>query len=313
MGKIKARLVSEKQIRTGHTAGPQYLTGLDIFGGMVTVPLFYVYPQGLNTEAMARSLAVTLRKYPLVARRMKKDRKGYPYIDADDAGVPFSVYDVDGPMPDYGPDYPTQKYVEQYYKRVYPWTIYKPDTALFSVKVFRFEDGGAIASLAPVHTLIDGSSIWMFMQDWSKVAQGLGEPDDIVERDYLLNLSKQLVGRSHPRNDVQVFGLGARLWLYARLLLQAARNKLAIHRIPPGYLAGLRDQFLKEYPDGPKVSEVDLITAQCLKVIAGLQDYRNDLCLGVVVDFRSSALWKFPGGCLGSRSGRSSVSFRRRN
>ncbi len=286
MEKIKARLVSTKPIRTGCTAGRHYLTGLDIFGGMVTVPLFYVYPQGLDPDVVARSLAITLKKYPMVAGRMKKDDEGYPYIAADDSGVPFSVYDVEGPLPDYGPDYPSQKFIGQFYNKVYPWTIYRPDTPLFDVKIFRFADGGAVATMAPVHCLIDGSSVWMFMQDWSRAARGLGEADDIVDRHYLLDLSQQFVETPYTRKEAQAYGLWQRLGLYARLLLQMARNRLAVHRIPPGHLAGLREVYMAEYPDGPRISDVDLLTAQCLKVIAGLQNYRRSLCVGVVVDFR---------------------------
>lgn len=294
MGKIRARLVSQKQVRTGCTAGRQYLTGPDIFGGMVTVPLFYVYPQGLDPEVVERSLAITLKKYPLVAGRMKKDDAGYPYIDADDSGVPFSVYDVDGPLPAYGPGNPIQKDAGRYYRKVFPWTIYKPDTALFSVRIFRFEDGGVVASLDPVHTLIDGSSVWMFMEDWSRAAQGLGEPEDIVERDFLLNLSKQHVGRPYNARFASSMGLWKRLGLYARLALQAASNKLEVHRIPAWYLAELREQFLQEYPGTPKISDVDLITARCLKEIARLQHYRRDLSLGIVVDFRFKRSLEIP-------------------
>ena len=202
---VNARLVSKKQIHTGQNTGRHYLTGLDIFGGLVTVPLFYLYPQGLDVALVERSLASTLKKYPLVAGRMKKDSDGYSYIDADDAGVPFEVYAAEGPLPAYGPDYPSQNDVRQYYQRVFPWTIYKPDTPVFSVRIYRFADGGAILSVAPVHTLIDGSSLWMFIQDWSRAALGQGEPDDIVERDYLLNLSKQCVGRPFREDCVGAY------------------------------------------------------------------------------------------------------------
>lgn len=286
MEKTTKRLVSKTTVHAGVKAGRHYLTGPDIFGGMVTVPLFYVYPQGLDSDAMERSLAITLRKYPLVSGRLKKDAEGYSYIDADDSGVPFSVYDVDGPMPEYGPDYLNQSFIGQYYDKVFPWNIYRPETPLFGVKVFRFADGSAICTMAPVHCLIDGSSVWMFVQDWSRVARGMGEPEDIVERDFLLDRSQQYTGHLYARNDVQLFSLWQRLWLYVRLALQAVRNRPEVHRIPACYLDRLRADYDKAYPDGPKVSDADLITALCLKVIAREQGYRRDLHVGVVVDFR---------------------------
>lgn len=313
MEKIRKRLVSQTQVRAGVRAGRQYLTGPDIFGGMITVPLFYVYPQGLDPEAMEQSLATVLKKYPLVAGRLKKDAEGYPYIDADDSGVPFEVYDVDGPMPDYGPDYPHQSFIGKYYDKVFPWTIYRPDTPLFGVKVFRFEDGGAICTMAPVHCLIDGSSIWMFVQDWARVACGLGEPDDIVERDFLLNRSQKYTSHLYARKDVQVFGLWERLGLYARLALQVMRNRLEIHRIPGRYLDELRASYDKACPEGPRVSDVDLLTAQCLKVIARVQGYRKDLHVGVVVDFRFKRGLEIPQRLFGVAIGQEERAFSARD
>ena len=294
MARIRKRLVSQTRVRAGVRAARQYLTGPDIFGGLVTVPLFYTYPQGLDTDAMVRSLAVTLSKYPLVAGRLRKDADGYPYIDPDDSGVPFEVYEVDGPMPAYGPRYRHQSFIGQYYDKVFPWTIYRPDTPLFAVKVFRFSDGGAICTMAPVHCLIDGSSVWMFVQDWSRVTRGQGDPEDIVERDFLLNRSQQYTDRLYARRDVQRFGVRQRLGLYVRLALQVLRNQLAVHRIPGHYLDRLRAAYDKAFPDGPGVSDVDLLTAQCLKVIARTRGYRTDLHVGVVVDFRFKRALEVP-------------------
>lgn len=313
MEKIRKRLVSQTQVRAGTTAGRQYLTGPDIFGGMVTVPLFYVYPQGLDTDAMERSLAITLRHYPLVAGRLKKDAEGYPYIDANDAGVPFAVYEVDGPMPDYGPDYPHQSFIGQYYDKVFPWTIYRPDTPLFGVKVFRFADGGAICTMAPVHCLIDGSSVWMFVQDWSRVARGLGEPEAIVERDFLLERSQKYTDRLYARRDVQVFGLWQRLGLYARLALQVIGNRLEVHRIPGRYLDRLREDYDKVCPNGPRVSDVDLLTARCLKEVARVQGYRRDLHVGMVVDFRFKRALEIPRRLFGVAIGQEERAFSARD
>ena len=285
MEKIRKRRISKTNVQAGVTAGRQYLTGLDIFGGMVTVPLFYMYPQGLDPEAMERSLAVTLRRYPLVAGRLKKDAEGYPYIDADDSGVPFEVYDVDGPMPAYGPDYPHQSFIGQYYDKVFPWTIYRKDTPLFGVKVFRFADGGAICTMAPVHCLIDGSSVWMFVQDWARAARG-EELAPVVERDFLLERSQQYSGHLYGRREVMTLGRWQRLGLYARLAWQVIGNRLEVHRIPGRYLDHLRADYEKACPDGPRVSDADLITARCLKEIGRVQGYRRDLHVGMVVDFR---------------------------
>lgn len=309
MDKIRKRLVSKTRVQAGVRAGRQYLTGPDIFGGLVTVPLFYLYPQGLDVDVMERSLAIVLSKYPLVAGRLKKDAEGYPYIDADDSGVPFEVYDVEGPMPDYGPDYPSQSFIGKYYDKVFPWTIYRPDTPLFGVKVFRFADGGAICTMAPVHCLIDGSSVWMFVQDWSRVARGEGEPEAIVERDVLLDRSQQYTGHLYARRDVQVVDRWQRLGLYARLALQMMRNRLEIYRIPGRYLDALRADYDKAYPEGPKVSDVDLLTAQCVKVIGREQGYRRDLHVGVVVDFRFKRALDIPRRLFGVAIGQEERAF----
>lgn len=290
MRKIKPRLVSEESIHCGRTAAPQYLTGPDMVGGLVSAPLFYVFPQGLDTDRMKQSLATVLKFYPVIAGRLKKDANGHGYVDVNDAGVHFYEYEVEGSLPEYGPDHPMQKDLGHYFKRIMPWHAYRDDTALFTVRVFRFADGGVVLSLVPIHVIIDASSIWGFLQDWSRVANGEGDPEPIVEREWLLEFSQQHTDLPYRRGILKSYGLWPRLVIYARLLLNMRHNNLAIYRLSTAYIASLQAQLREEFPDAPRVNDADLVTAHCLKVIAGLRGYQTDLCVGVVMDLRFKRL-----------------------
>ncbi len=286
MASINPRKESETLVRCGRTGSPQYLTGPDMAAGLVSVPLFYVYPQGVDTRRMTDSLATTLRQYPVLAGRIRKDEQGYSWIDPNDAGVTFREFVVDAPLPPYGPDHPMQPDVKKYFRKVYPWHLYKPETALLVVNVFRFSDGGVVLSLIPVHAVVDASSMWGFLTQWSKVACEGGEAEPVVDRDWLLDYSRQQVDVPYTRGAMRSLPLMTRLGLYGRLLMNAMSNRLAIHRLEPAFLQGLQDRYREEFPDGPAVSDADLLTALALKVIAEERGFRNDLCIGAVMDLR---------------------------
>lgn len=286
MARISPQIVSETLVRCGRTGSPQYLTGPDMAAGLVSVPLFYVYPQGLDTRRMTDALAATLRQYPVLAGRMKKDDQGYSWIDPNDAGVTFREFRVDAPLPPYGPDHPMQPDVKQYFRKVYPWHLYKPETSLLVVNVFRFEDGGVVLSLIPVHAVVDASSMWGFLTQWSRVACEGGEAEPVVERNWLLEYSRKQVDVPYTRGAIRSLPLMTRLALYGRLLLNAMTNRLAIHRLTPEYLQGLQARYRREFPDGPPVSDADLLTALAIKVIAEERGFRNDLDVGAVMDLR---------------------------
>ncbi len=309
MDRHRTRLVSSQTIRAGIQAPAQYLTGPDLFSGMVTVPVFYTYPNGLDADAMIQALAELLKTYPLAAGRLRRDAAGHPFIDADDSGVPFSIYDVDGPMPAYGPDYPDQRFIRRYYQPVWPWTAYRANTPLLSIRVYRYSDGGAICTMAPTHCLIDGSSIWMLIQDWARLARGEGAPEPVTERKFLLSKSQEFQRQAYRRQDVQRLSFARRWWLYGQLAVQAAGNRLQVFRLPGDYLDSLRSAYEQEFPDGPVVSDVDLITARCLKTMAQVRRYRKDLCVGLVVDFRFKRSLEIPRRLFGNAIGQEEREF----
>lgn len=299
MAKITPKKVSQTSIQCGFTADPQYLTGPDMAAGLVSVPMFYVFPQGLDTDRMKSSLAQTLQKYPLLAGRMKKDADGYSYIDPNDAGVTFCEYRVDSPLPPYGPDHPMQPDVKKYFRKVFPWSVYKPDTAVLVVNVFHFSDGGAVLSMIPIHAVVDASSMWGFLMQWTRVACEGGEAETVVERDWLLEYSRKLVSVPYTRGAVRSLSLGTRLRLYARLLFNAMGNQLAIYRMTPEYLQKLQSDYREEFPEGPTISDADLLTALCLKTIAEERGFANDLHVGAVMDLRFKKSLEIPRNLFG--------------
>src|SRR5690606_39677453 len=81
MSKLKATLVSSKRLRCGVTAAPQYLSGPDIYAGHVGIPIVLLYRQGLDVAALEAGLLRTLKHYPIICGRVRKDAQGQQLID----------------------------------------------------------------------------------------------------------------------------------------------------------------------------------------------------------------------------------------
>ena len=166
-------LLARERLHCGVTAPRQPLTGLDLFSGHIGIPVTLVYPQGMQVRHMREALVQTLRHYPLIAGRMKKDADGQVYVDCNDAGIDFRVHEHDQPLPAHGPDSDFGSQIKRYFSAVYPWQWVGKDQPLLQVNVHRFRGGGVILCCYGPHSLFDGSAYWQFMSDWSRMARGL--------------------------------------------------------------------------------------------------------------------------------------------
>lgn len=97
---------------------------------------------------------------------------------------------------------------------------------LLQVGVFHFKGGGTVLAMNVVHALVDGSSFWSFLMDWSRLCRGLAPGGAVQERSVLFDLMQSLADREDTRQVMRRPSPPRRAVLYTRLGLQAARTTL---------------------------------------------------------------------------------------
>lgn len=292
-------MIVDKRLQSGATGQPQYLTGFDIFSGHVGIPVILVYPQGFDLALFERSLVQTLKKYPPITGRMKKDAEGHQYIDCNDAGIDFRVHRREGNTPAYGIDQPLgKKAIKRYYKPFMPWQVVGKDLALMQVDVHQFQDGGIVLCCHGVHSLFDGSAYWQFMQDWSAVCQGREPEQHAMDRNAVIALAQQhaqaLPEDTIPPGLMVKPTLGEMIPLFSRLGWRALSMDKGVFRIPAGTIERWKRDAKAEFPEATGASTVELVTAHCLKALSPLLPPDKDRCVGIVLDLRHKRRLKVP-------------------
>jgi shikimate O-hydroxycinnamoyltransferase len=292
MAKLRSTLLTGKRLQCGVTAGKQYLTGLDIFNGHVGIPIILVYKNGIDLARAEQALVETLKRYPIICGRYRKDAEGHAYVDSNDAGIEFNVHRAEGPLP-YGPHKPLGSDIHKFYKMLYLWQVFK-DMPLLKINIYQYEDGGVVMSFYGPHSLFDGSAFWGFMADWSRAMKGEEIKGQSFDREEVIKAG--LTGVSPEGYDL-VYDptMGSRLGMFARLLWNFATDmRKEVFRIPAGTVQRWKDQVKAELPGSAGVSTVELITAYCMKVFSPLMPRGVPRSVGIVLDLRHKRRLRIP-------------------
>ncbi|MFZ2298960.1 MAG: acyltransferase [Aquabacterium sp.] len=294
-------LLSHERLHCGVTAPGQYLSGLDLFSGHIGIPVTLVYPQGMQVAHMREALVQTLRHYPLIAGRMKKDGEGQVYVDCNDAGIEFRVHEHDEPLPAHGPDSDFGSQIKRYFKPFYPWQLVDKDMPLLQVNVHRFQGGGVILCCYGPHSLFDGAAYWQFMSDWSRMARGLQvvtpafDHQVVIEAGQGKGVGDGLVDAPPaPQGLVRDPDMRARLGVMLRLGWQALKMRKGVFRIPAATMQQWKDEAKRALPADAGVSAVELAAAHCLKVTSPLTRSSRARRVGIVLDLRHRRRLRIP-------------------
>jgi shikimate O-hydroxycinnamoyltransferase len=285
MGKPRRTLVFSKRLHAGATAPRQYLTGIDILHGHVCVPLIFVYKKGFDLDLAERGLLETLKHYPLVSGRYKKDAEGQVYSDGQDHGIDFRVHRCEGKMP-YGAHNPVGPDLKHFYKSFLPWQVVGKDMPLIQVDVNQFEDGGIVMAVCIVHSTFDGSSFFGFMLNWSKACRGLPLVVPSFDRSVMIKAGQTGL-------DTTGFGLVYQprvldgVLKMSRLGWRAATDmKKEIFRIPAQTIQAWKEQAQAELPDASGVNAGRLVTAYVLRALSPLMPAGAPRHVGMALDMR---------------------------
>lgn len=285
MAKLRRTLVLGKRLHAGSTASRQYLTGIDILHGHVCVPLIFVYKKGFDTAEAERGLLETLKHYPLVAGRYKKDEQGQVYIDADDSGIDFRVHRCEGEMP-YGEHKPLGDDLKRFYKPFMPWQVVGKDMPVLQVDINQFDDGGIVMAVCIVHSTFDGSSFFGFMLNWSKACRGLPLDVPSFDRGVMIEAGRAQI-------DTTDFDLVYQppimdgIVTMARLGWRAVSDiKKEIFRIPAETIQAWKARAQAELPDAKGVNTGKLVTAYVLRALSPLMPAGVPRSVGMALDMR---------------------------
>ncbi len=267
MGKPRRTLVFGKRLHSGGTAPRQYLTGIDILHGHVSGPLIFVYKNGFDIDQAEQGLLETLKHYPLVSGRYKKDEQGQVYSDGQDHGIDFRVHRCEGTMP-YGEHQPLLKDLKHFYKGFMPWQVVGKDMPLLQVDVTQFEDGGIVMAVCIVHSTFDGSSFFGFMLNWSRACRGLPLEVPSFDRSVMVKAGQTGIDTTgfglvyQPRIMDGVVAMSQLGWRAATDIHKE------IFRIPAQAIQAWKDQAKADLPDASGVNTGKLVTAYVLRALS---------------------------------------------
>lgn len=309
MSSIRPRLVSSELIRSGVTRPSQKLTASDLMVRHVGVPVFYVYEHGLDIDRLRRSLTEVAAHHPLITGRMQKDADGDDAVVGNDEGLLLEVFDCDGTMPPYGPHHPMRRDCYRFIRTILPWRVIPKQLPLIQVSVHRFAKGGAVLAIHVVHSLLDGSTFWNFLQDWTAVAHGDQVAGPVQDRDCLFELMQKAVSSPDTRQAMAAPGLSTKAWLYPKLIWQAFENRLGVYRIGPSAIEAMKASIPVNDPLGARISVADLVTAHAIKLMASVQKHEGDRMLSLVSDLRYRKELNLPRRMFGNALAQESVTF----
>ena len=285
MARLRSKLIFEKRLHAGATAAKQYLTGIDILHGHVGIPLIFVYKKGFDLALAERALIDTLKHYPLVAGRYKKDEQGHVYADCNDGGVDFRVFRCEGDMP-YGEHQPLGDDIKQFYKQFMPWQVINKDKPLFQVNIHQYADDGIVMCIYMVHSVFDGSSFFGFMLDWSKACRGLQIKPPSFDRSVMIKAGQADID-TRGFELIRQWPITQGIGIMAKLGWRAVTDmKKEIFRIPTETVQQWKADAHAVLPDASGVNTGKLVTAYVLKALSPVMPAGVPRSAGMALDMR---------------------------
>ncbi|MGP3940258.1 acyltransferase [Streptomyces sp. 6N106] len=282
-------------VRAGEASGDRIrLSVYDMLIGPVYTPRAFFYRETLDGEALRASLARTLRTFPILSGRMKRDPDGGLSVLCDDGGVRFVEAYASEPMPDYGPRHTAKKGLERHLSHAMPFWVVDRDTPLFTVKLTHMKGGGSILGLTMNHAVADGSSYMSFLESWVREHRGLGYPKPSHDRGVIDALGASATGDTRMGGaHLTIIGRGEKSAFIGRALMGSLGNVTTVTtRFTAAELATMKDTAMADLAGTERwVSTNDALTAHLWKVLGELRD-RPDASeerLGLIADFRSFA------------------------
>jgi len=134
--------------------------------------LFATYPAlalrlpGFDEQRLKSSLAKALQALPTVAGRFRDDSKK---MVLNGAGVPFKVVESSESA---APEVLEERSLLTFADFYRPGAVRHGSAPPMSIKLTTYKDGSAVLCMCRSHMLFDGTSAWIFLNYWARLARG---------------------------------------------------------------------------------------------------------------------------------------------
>lgn len=263
---------------------PLRLSALDIAPGGVAVPRAAAFAYRVDLERLLDSLRGCLRELPFFCGRLIKTADGWWAVDVNDAGIQYTVVEVDAAMPPYG----YRRSMKPDMHRLTEPLAFAPvgrDRPLVGIRVTRFRDG-TVVGVTNNHALTDGAGAWLFLDRWSQHFRG--QPADgapTFDRAPLLSPgeSRATTGAGPlPERPLSPLGLAG---FIARSLLTSRTGATAVFHLPAAALANHKSHLSARLPAGEWISTQDVAMSLMLQAVAAAT-VQERLQTGTIYDIR---------------------------
>lgn len=276
----------------GAGTGPAVpLTVYDLTTGHVFTHRLLFFHKSLDGAELRASLARTLRSFPLLAGRARRDPDGEVRVHCENAGARFLQVLAADPMPEYGPQHPPTAELKRYYQETSPYRVVDRDTPLLVVKLTQMAGGGSALGVSIDHALVDGASFMQFLACWSSEHRGLGYPEPCHDRSIVEELSAPARdgGAERGSTSFAVASRRQRMALIARLLVNTRKTSTVRLRYTAEEVQAVKDAVMADLDGtGQWVSTNDALVAhlwQCVGRLRARPDEARET-LGLISDLR---------------------------
>ena len=247
----------------------------------------YVFAKPLPVDQLKSSLGELLAEFPALAGRA--DFKTMT-VSSKDAFVPFEyVKGAVGSADDFANPATHIRTRTNFINEPTRRAVERGNSALMTVKLTEFDDGGCVLGVSINHGLVDGAGFHKILRHWSDLMGGQGGEPPFMGRDiYGFSTGRDLaqwqsdldeLGLAQPLNFNTLSGKAVKAAMFSMLDKIRARGREMIH-FTPAHVAALKAK-VREEAELDWVSTNVALSAHILHAIIPLQLSAKATSLGV--------------------------------
>ncbi len=175
-----------------------WLSGSDYIVSNVGIPMILFFAETVDTERFQRALEQVVGDWYILAGRIRAKKNESAYIDCNDEGLVFEVFEHSGSMPKPSVNKPLRNGLRKYHPLILPWRVENKSQAPCVVQLHHFTKG-TIFSLTCCHSVADGWGMWAVIDAISNAMLGETYIKPDHSRDTVLDIAEGYIGNSGRR------------------------------------------------------------------------------------------------------------------
>lgn len=174
------------------------LCGSDYIVSHVGIPMILFFSYRIDRRAFESALQQVVENWYVLAGRIRSGSDKRAYIDCDDTGLVFEVFEHSTAMPRPSVEEPLRNGLRKYHPLILPWRVENKAQAPCVVQLHYYKDG-TVFSLTCCHSVADGWGMWAIID---AIARNMGkESYDLPNhsRDMLVEIAHGYIGSNGRR------------------------------------------------------------------------------------------------------------------